>query len=86
MVVDGDVRLLPPASMTALGVLAARPGAVVSRAALAAALPGGAGRVGDGADGHAVDVAVARLRAALGSARFIETVVKRGYRLRVDST
>lgn len=90
VVVDGDVRLLPPASMTALGVLAARPGAVVSRAALAAALPSGAGRsswsVADGGDGHAVDVAVARLRAALGSARFIETVVKRGYRLRVDDT
>ncbi|WP_239160422.1 uroporphyrinogen-III synthase [Virgisporangium ochraceum] len=90
VVVDGDVRLLAPASMTALGVLAARPGAVVSRAALAAALPSGAGRTGwsgaDGGDGHAVDVAVARLRAALGSARFIETVVKRGYRLRVDET
>jgi uroporphyrinogen-III synthase len=78
VVVDGDVRMLAPASMTALGVLAARPGAVVSRAALAAALP-------TGADGHAVDVAVARLRAALGSARLIETVVKRGYRLRVEA-
>ena len=77
VVVDGDVRLLAPANMAALGALAARPGAVVPRAALAAALPGGT-------DGHAVDVAVARLRAALGSARFIETVVKRGYRLRVD--
>jgi uroporphyrinogen-III synthase len=35
-------------------------------------------------DGHAVDVAVARLRAALGSGKHIETVIKRGYRLRVD--
>lgn len=78
VVVDGDVRLLPPAGMTALGALAVRPGAVVSRAALAAALPGGT-------EGHSVDVAVARLRAALGSGRFIETVVKRGYRLRVES-
>lgn len=78
VLVDGDVRMLAPASMTALGALASRPGAVVSRAALATALPGGT-------DGHAVDVAVARLRAALGSGRFIETVVKRGYRLRVDS-
>ncbi|GAA0901156.1 hypothetical protein GCM10009558_091270 [Virgisporangium aurantiacum] len=78
VLVDGDVRMLAPASMTALGALASRPGAVVSRAALATALPGGT-------DGHSVDVAVARLRAALGSGRFIETVVKRGYRLRVDS-
>jgi DNA-binding winged helix-turn-helix (wHTH) protein len=31
-----------------------------------------------------VDVAVARLRSALGSGRHIETVIKRGYRLRVD--
>jgi uroporphyrinogen-III synthase len=81
--------MLAPASMTALGALASRPGAVVSRAALATALPGGTdgkGRpVADRGDGHAVDVAVARLRAALGSGRFIETVVKRGYRLRVDS-
>jgi uroporphyrinogen-III synthase len=78
VLVDGDVRPLAPANMTTLGALAARPGAVVSRAALAAALP-------SGTDGHAVDVAVARLRAALGSARFVETVVKRGYRLRVDA-
>ncbi|MFD0819405.1 winged helix-turn-helix domain-containing protein, partial [Micromonospora zhanjiangensis] len=55
------------------------PGAVVSRADLAAALP-------RAADGHAVDMAVVRLRAALGSSRYVETVVKRGYRLRVDGT
>lgn len=78
VVVDGEVRPLAPANMTALSALAARPGAVVSRAALAAALPGAT-------EGHAVDVAVARLRAALGSAKFVETVVKRGYRLRVDA-
>jgi DNA-binding winged helix-turn-helix (wHTH) protein len=30
-------------------------------------------------------MAVARLRAALGGANFIQTVVKRGYRLRLDS-
>jgi uroporphyrinogen-III synthase len=33
---------------------------------------------------HAVDVAIARLRTALGSANHIETIIKRGYRLRVD--
>jgi uroporphyrinogen-III synthase len=29
-------------------------------------------------------MAVARLRAGLGSPRYIETVIKRGYRLRTD--
>ena len=63
--------------MAILSSLAARPGAVVSKEQLVAALP-------RGNDGHAVDVAVARLRTALGSGRHIETVIKRGYRLRVD--
>ena len=50
---------------------------MVAKDQLAAALP-------RGNDVHAVDVAVARLRTALGSSRHIETVIKRGYRLRVD--
>jgi uroporphyrinogen-III synthase len=50
---------------------------VLSRAALLGALP-------RGADEHAVEMAVARLRAALGGATYVQTVVKRGYRLRVD--
>ncbi|GAB3816970.1 hypothetical protein GCM10027605_66900 [Micromonospora zhanjiangensis] len=79
VLVDGAVRLLAPATMAILTALADRPGAVVSRADLAAALP-------RAADGHAVDMAVVRLRAALGSSRYVETVVKRGYRLRVDGT
>jgi uroporphyrinogen-III synthase len=37
--------------------------------------------VGDGGDEHAVEVAVGRLRSALGDSRMILTVVKRGYRL-----
>jgi uroporphyrinogen-III synthase len=78
VLVDGEVRTLAPASMATLAALAERPGAVVSRATLTGALP-------RGADGHAVDMAVARLRSALGSPRFIETVIKRGYRLRVDA-
>ena len=49
------------------------PGTVVPRADLVGSLPGGG-------DGHAVEMAVARLRAALG-APVVETVVKRGYRL-----
>jgi uroporphyrinogen-III synthase len=75
VLVDGALRTLAPAPMVLLNALAARPGRVLSRAELASALP-------RGEDGHAVDMAVARLRAALGSARYVETVVKRGYRLR----
>lgn len=77
VLIDGSVHPLAPAAMAILGTLAARPGAVVSKEQLASALP-------RGNDGHAVDVAVARLRTALGSGRHIETVIKRGYRLRVD--
>ena len=76
VLIDGRLHALAPASMAILTSLAARPGSVVSKDQLAAELP-------RGNDGHAVDVAVARLRAALGSAGHIETVVKRGYRLRV---
>jgi uroporphyrinogen-III synthase len=75
--VDGALRPLAPAPMAVLRALAATPGRVLSRAALLAALP-------RGADEHAVEMAVARLRAALGGSAFIQTVVKRGYRLRVD--
>jgi uroporphyrinogen-III synthase len=77
VLIDGLPHTLAPAAMAILGSLAARPGAVVSKEQLTAALP-------RGNDGHAVDVAVARLRTALGSGRHIETVIKRGYRLRVD--
>jgi uroporphyrinogen-III synthase len=77
VLLDGRLRTLAPASMVILAALAARPGAVVSRAQLAGSLP-------RGDEGHAVDMAVARLRAALGGGRHIETVIKRGYRLRVE--
>jgi uroporphyrinogen-III synthase len=77
VLIDGRLHTLPPASMTILSTLAARPGAVVSKERLAEALP-------RASDGHAVDVAVARLRTALGSGKHIETVIKRGYRLRMD--
>ncbi len=75
--VDGDLRPLAPASMAVLRALAAAPGRVLSRATLLSSLP-------RGADEHAVEMAVARLRAALGGAAYVQTVVKRGYRLRVD--
>ena len=78
--VDGDIRTMPPAAMAVLRRLMANPGSVVSREELLALLPGG------GADTHAVDTAMTRLRSALGAPRAIQTVVKRGYRLAIDPT
>ena len=74
-VLDGRVVELAPGPMSVLRELARCPGHVVGRPELIAALPGGG-------DGHAVEMAVTRLRAALG-APVVETVVKRGYRLQV---
>jgi uroporphyrinogen-III synthase len=76
-VVDGRLRPLAPAPMAVLRALADSPGRVLSRASLLRALP-------RGADEHAVEMAVARLRAGLGGTWYVQTVVKRGYRLRVD--
>jgi uroporphyrinogen-III synthase len=76
VLLDDVPHPLAPAAMAILSALAAKPGAVVSKDQLIAALP-------RGNDSHAVDVAVARLRTALGSGKHIETVIKRGYRLRV---
>jgi uroporphyrinogen-III synthase len=73
-IVDGDLRPLAPAPMAVLRALAAVPGRVLSRAALLHELP-------RGADEHAVEMAVARLRAGLGTTGIVQTVVKRGYRL-----
>jgi uroporphyrinogen-III synthase len=42
---------------------------------------GGAGGAGGAADEHAVEVAIGRLRTALGDPRIVQTVAKRGYRL-----
>ena len=74
-VLDGRVVELAPGPMAVLRELAARPGHVRPPARTDRALPGGG-------DGHAVEMAVTRLRAALG-APVVETVVKRGYRLKV---
>jgi uroporphyrinogen-III synthase len=76
-VVDGQARVLPQAPMAVLRALGQARGRVLSRAELLTALP-------RGSDEHAVEMAVARLRGALGGADFVQTVVKRGYRLRVD--
>ncbi|SDT71103.1 uroporphyrinogen-III synthase [Actinoplanes derwentensis] len=73
-VVDGELRPLAPAPMAVLRALATSPGRVLSRAALLQTLP-------RGADEHAVEMAVARLRAGLAVPGVIQTVVKRGYRI-----
>ncbi|MET8582602.1 uroporphyrinogen-III synthase [Streptomyces collinus] len=78
VLVDGELKPVPPAGMSLLRTLARRPGWVVSRAELLRALPG------SGRDEHAVETAMARLRTALGAPKLIQTVVKRGYRLALD--
>jgi uroporphyrinogen-III synthase len=73
-IVDGELRPLAPGPMAVLRALATSPGRVLSRAALLQALP-------RGADEHAVEMAVARLRAGLAVPGVVQTVVKRGYRI-----
>lgn len=78
VLVDDELRPVPPAGMTLLHCLAH-----------AAGLGGGPGRPAARAarqrfDEHAVETAMARLRTALGVPRLIQTVVKRGYRLALD--
>ena len=73
-VVDGELRPLASGPMAVLRALANSPGRVLSRAALLQALP-------RNADEHAVEMAVARLRAGLAIPGIVQTVVKRGYRL-----
>jgi uroporphyrinogen-III synthase len=75
VVIDGHLRPVPPGPMAMLRALARRPGWVVPRTDLLAELPGG------GADEHAVEAAIARLRSSLGAPKIVQTVVKRGYRL-----
>ncbi|MFD8235881.1 uroporphyrinogen-III synthase [Streptomyces sp. NPDC059696] len=78
VLVDDDLKPVPPAGMALLRALSRRPGWVVARADLLRALPG------SGRDEHAVETAMARLRTALGTPKLIQTVVKRGYRLALD--
>lgn len=75
VIVDDRLVLLSSATMALLRELIAKPGQVVSRRDLLKAT------AGDGGDEHAVEVAVGRLRTALGDPRIVLTVVKRGYRL-----
>lgn len=77
VLLDGAEVKLSPAPYAVLQALLVNPGTVVSRRDLLTALPSGTA----GSE-HAVEMAVARLRAALGT-RCVQTVVKRGYRLAV---
>ncbi|MEO7122115.1 MAG: uroporphyrinogen-III synthase [Lacisediminihabitans sp.] len=74
--IDGRRIALPPTALLLLRQLMAAPGSVLSRAQLAGTLPGIQ-------DDHAMEVAVSRLRQALGVPGLVATVVKRGYRLDV---
>ncbi|MBS45434.1 MAG: uroporphyrinogen-III synthase [Nocardioides sp.] len=78
VLVDGVEVRLSPAPAAVLAALVANPGNVIPRRALLAMLPSGTA----GSE-HAVEMAVARLRAALGT-RAVQTVVKRGYRLAIS--
>jgi len=77
VLVDGEPAHLSPAPLSVLQALLVNPGHVVSRADLLTHLPSGTA----GSE-HAVEMAVARLRAGIGTA-CVQTVVKRGYRLAV---
>ena len=75
--IDGEELTLTDLERRLLGALAARPGTVVSKAALLERVWGD----GDG-DVHAVEVAVGRLRRRLGPAGAgLRSVPRRGYRL-----
>jgi uroporphyrinogen-III synthase len=82
VVVDGELRPVPPAPMAVLRALAATPGHVLSRRSLVGVLRRHSGRTA-GVDEHAVETAIGRLRSALGRPGLVQTVVKRGYRLAV---
>lgn len=72
---DHVVLPLSPGSLAVLRALAESPGVVRSREQLLTVLPGSS------RDPHTAEVAVARLREAIGSPAIVHTVVKRGYQL-----
>jgi len=76
-VLDGRFVPLSRAGVSLLGALFDAAGDVVSRAQLLDVLPRSSG------DDHAVEMAVARVREAIG-AGVIKTVIKRGYRLDLE--
>jgi uroporphyrinogen-III synthase len=77
MTVGGEELCLAPAAMLLFRALFDAGGAVVPREALARLLS-------QSGSSHALDMAVNRLRGALPAPDLVQTVVKRGYRLRVE--
>lgn len=73
VVVDDRLVMLGPSSLALLKALAGTTG-IVCRQDLRRCLP-------DGADDHALEVAISRLRQSLDVPGLVTTVVKRGYRL-----
>lgn len=80
VLIDGEFIALSRAGAGLLGALFDAGGRVLTREEIAVALP----RTGRNA--HAVEMAVARVREALGTRDVIRTVVKRGYRLAVEDS
>jgi uroporphyrinogen-III synthase len=76
--IGGGELFLAPAALLLFRALFDASGAVVPRETLARL-------VSPSASNHALDMAVNRLRASLPDPHLIQTVVKRGYRLRVTS-
>lgn len=74
-VLDGRVLAVSPSGLSVLRLLAQAGGSVVTREQVLEALPGAS------TESHAVEVAIGRLREALGRRDLVRTVVKRGYRL-----
>jgi uroporphyrinogen-III synthase len=79
VMLDGSFVEVPPVPLAVLRALAARPGRVLSRAELLAALPGESGNE------HVVELAVSRLRRLTREPHLVRTVVQRGYQMRLDS-
>jgi uroporphyrinogen-III synthase len=71
---DGEPLHLSPIPLAMLRALARTPGEVIDRHRLLTALPGTG-------DLHAVEMAISRLRRAMGRPLVVQTVVRRGYRL-----
>lgn len=78
-VLDGEFVEIPPVPLAVLRALAARPGRVLSRAELLAALPS------QGGNEHVVEMAVSRLRQLIREPHLVRTVMQRGYQMRLDS-
>jgi uroporphyrinogen-III synthase len=76
---DHTVLPVSPSGLAVLRRLAETPGQVVSRDELLRVLPGASG------DPHTAEVAVARLREAVGRQGLVRTVIKRGYVLTLAS-